>query len=300
MHATIALVLALLAPLVTVPADTAGGVPAFHGGASAATSPGAGITTASVATNAWRYGVTRINIGCDAFVPAAGGTAGVDVARTVTMGDRGTLLVSVCSNPTTGYRWTWPTYTHALFRFVARSYTTPKTGLLGAAGKDLFRFRAIHAGTGRIRLTYSQPWAGGQKATRTVTLTVRAISADPSLASASTTVTCDQFAAAQDATGHAAVARTVTASSGGSITVILCSNPSTGFSWEQPAFDAAKLRLERHATSEPSGLIGAAGTETWTFRVLSPGDTQVSFAYSQPWAGGEKSVWTVVLTIRAG
>ncbi len=298
MHATIALLLALLAPTIAVPSAMAGGTPGFHAGASPAKSGSTAVTSA-VRTDTWRYGVTRINIGCDAFTPATRDSSQVNLQRTVTMGDHGTLLVAVCSNPTTGFRWTWPAYTHGLLKYVARSYTEPAPGLVGAAGKDLFRFRANHDGTGRIRLTYSQPWAGGQKATWTLTLTVRAMRTDPSVRSTSTTVTCDQFAAAQDATGHAAVARTITASVGGTLVVKLCSNASTGFSWEQPTFDTTKLQLQRHATSEPSGLPGAAGTETWTFRVLSAGDSTVSFAYSRPWTGGEKGVWTVALTVHA-
>ena len=298
MHATIALLLALLAPTLAVPSTLAAGPAGLHPGPTSADT-GTTAVTPAVRTDTWRYGVTRINIGCDAFTPATRDSSQVNLQRTVTMGDHGTLLISVCSNPTTGFRWTWPTYTHGLLKYVARSYTAPAPGLLGAAGKDLFRFRANHDGTGRIRLTYSQPWAGGQKATWTLTLTVRAMRADPSVRSASTAVTCDQFTAAQDAAGHAAIARTVTASVGGTIIVRLCSNASTGFTWEQPTFDTTKLQLLRQATSVPSGLPGAAGTETWTVRVLAAGTSTVSFAYSRPWTGGEKGVWTVALTVHA-
>jgi predicted secreted protein len=304
MHATVALLLALLSPTIAVAAPTPGVAPGLSAGSSAPTTPGAAAVTSTVGKTAWRYSVTRVNIGCDAFTspgsaPSDGTPASVTLKRTVTMGDHGTLLISLCSNPTTGYRWTWPAYSHGLLRFVARSYTEPAPGLLGAAGKDLFRFVARQDGTGTIRLTYSQPWAGGQKATWRVTLTVRAMRAAPVARSASTTVTCDQFTAAQDAAGHTAIARTVGASVGGAVTVTLCSNASTGFSWEHPVFDATRIQLLRHATSEPSGLIGAAGKETWTFRVLAAGDTSASFAYSRPWTGGEKGVWIVVLTIRA-
>ncbi len=301
MHETTASVLALLM------------LPAIPGQLVAATPSHDQVATPTVVApgqtaNDWRHGTTRIYVGCDAFTPAAArtetSTGHVTVTRTVTIGDHGTLLVAVCSNPSTGFRWTWPTWTHSVFKYVARSYVEPATAMPGAAGKDLFRFVARHAGNGRIVLTYSQPWAGGQKNAWALILNVRALTAKPVPpvpsvpAVNSVSMTCDEFPTAQDASGHATVERSVTAR--GSVTVTLCSNASTGFSWEQPTFDATALELTSHTTAPAaSGPIGAAGTETWTFKVLKSVDSTVTFQYSQPWDGGTKDVWTLTLTVHA-
>jgi predicted secreted protein len=79
--------------------------------------------------------------------------------------------------------------------------------------------------------------------------------------------------------------------------VTLCSNTSTGFTWEAPVYDHAALRLVRVVSTPPgTGLAGAAGTQTWTIRTLTPGSYRVLFACSRPWAGGEKGLWRLALT----
>jgi predicted secreted protein len=79
--------------------------------------------------------------------------------------------------------------------------------------------------------------------------------------------------------------------------VTLCSNTSTGFTWEAPVYDHAALRLVRVVSTPPgTGLAGAAGTQTWTFRTLTPSSYRVLFACSRPWAGGEKGLWRLALT----
>ncbi len=84
---------------------------------------------------------------------------------------------------------------------------------------------------------------------------------------------------------------------GTEIVVTLCSNGSTGFTWETPVYDHAALRLVRVVSTPPSsGVAGAAGTQTWTFRALASGSHRVLFAYSRPWAGGEKGLWRLALT----
>ena len=294
MHATIPLALALL--LLPVAPATAS--------STASTTPGRDAASPARPTsiNAWRYGETAIAIDCATFSSAASAGGKAAVTRDVTMGDHGTLVVTVCSNPSTGFRWGPPAYSRRLLRYTGRSSAASTTGLLGAAGTETFRFRARHAGTGTIRLTYGQPWVGGEKATWALTLRVRAVPRAPVVRPVAVSVTCDAFeaAAAAGQSGHAALTRAAAAPVGGTVTVTLCSNPSTGFAWQAPVFDPARVQLLRHVTNEPaSGVPGAAGTETWTFRVLAAGDTGVSFAYSRPWAGGEKGLWTVALTIRA-
>ena len=54
------------------------------------------------------------------------------------------LTVSLPSNPTTGYRWAIQDSAGGVLRSLG--------------GQSTWRFQAIAAGNGRLRLTYQQPW----------------------------------------------------------------------------------------------------------------------------------------------
>ncbi len=239
-------------------------------------------------------GAIRLTVGCDAFTsagrPAAGSTS---VARSATALVGGTLVITLCSNASTGFRWDAPVYDRAHLRLVAHTSAGPHVVMPGAAGTETFSFSVIGSGSTSVRFTYSQPWAGGTKAAWAMSLGVRTFAAP----GGPVAVTCEQFAAAADSSGRSFVARPVAARIGSELVVRLCSNASTGFTWEPPVYDHAAIRLVRVVSTPPgSKLAGAAGTETWTFRALTPGSHRVLFAYSRPWAGGEKGLWRLALT----
>ena len=96
-----------------------------------------------------------------------------------------------------------------------------------------------------------------------------------------------------------AATETVTIATGDSLEIALCSNPSTGFTWEEPTWEgAATLEVVSRQDLEPIDAVpGAAGQEAFTFRSTAPGETIVHFDYSQPWAGGTKGAWTLDLTV---
>jgi inhibitor of cysteine peptidase len=215
------------------------------------------------------------------------------MARSVTALVDGTLIVTLSSNASTGFRWDTPVYDRAHLRLVSRSSGDPSVAMPGAAGTEAFRFSVVGTGPTPVRFNYSQPWVGGTKATWTLSLDVRTFAAPRGPVA----VSCDQLAAAADASGRSFVARPVAARIGSDIVVTLCSNASTGFAWETPVYDRAALRLVRVESTPPgTGLVGAAGTQTWTFRALTPGSHRVLFTYSRPWAGGEKGLWRFALT----
>lgn len=111
----------------------------------------------------------------------------------------------------------------------------------------------------------------------------------------SVTVTCEQFSQ------KAHIAQDVTAAPGAFITVTLCSNPTTGFSWGEQAqiSDSAVLKQTSHKTVAPenTGMVGAPGNQVWTFEALAAGASTASFSYSRPWEGGEKDVQTFKLHV---
>ncbi|VVN70719.1 protease inhibitor I42 family protein [Pseudomonas fluorescens] len=71
------------------------------------------------------------------------------------------LILTLPSNPTTGYRWAiQDSAGGVLHRLSPEVYSNPKdAGLVGSAGQSTWRFQASAAGSGRLRLTYQQPWA---------------------------------------------------------------------------------------------------------------------------------------------
>ena len=108
--------------------------------------------------------------------------------------------------------------------------------------------------------------------------------------------TCDQFRARPTIEQSGVIA------AGTDVTIVLCSNPSTGFSWEEPRLgDTSVLQLVDRTYQAPDGpnlpVVGAAGGEILTVRGLAAGTTTLSIRYSQPWAGGTKGEWTYSLSV---
>lgn len=89
----------------------------------------------------------------------------------------------------------------------------------------------------------------------------------------------------------------------GTLTVILCSNQTTGFQWsESPEInDPTILQQLNHEFTPPEdeNIIGGAGKEIFTFKTLKEGVATISFEYSRPWEGGEKGEWTFDLEVHA-
>jgi inhibitor of cysteine peptidase len=86
---------------------------------------------------------------------------------------------------------------------------------------------------------------------------------------------------------------------GGTLTVTLDSNATTGYSWELTGIsDTGVLEKTDNKYEAPtSGLMGAGGKEVWTFKALKAGTTTLSMDYSQPWVGGQKGSNSFSLTI---
>jgi inhibitor of cysteine peptidase len=84
------------------------------------------------------------------------------------------------------------------------------------------------------------------------------------------------------------------------VTVVLCSNPTTGFEWLETAriSNPPVLLQTGHTFLDPEDnpmLPGAAGMEQWTFQPTNKGMTFVYMDYSQP--GGEQKAWTYTLLV---
>ncbi|QKE62694.1 protease inhibitor I42 family protein [Aquipseudomonas campi] len=71
-----------------------------------------------------------------------------------------TLVISLPSNPTTGFRWVVADAAPGVLRSLGPEvYTTPEdAGLVGSAGQSTWRYQAQQSGNGRLLMHYQRPW----------------------------------------------------------------------------------------------------------------------------------------------
>ena len=87
------------------------------------------------------------------------------------VGDK--IRVELCSNITTGFRWTYEIVDESVLKFEDYDYLEPEDDELeGTAGTDIWTFEAIGEGTTEVLMEYSQGWLGGIEAEWTYTITV--------------------------------------------------------------------------------------------------------------------------------
>jgi predicted secreted protein len=89
---------------------------------------------------------------------------------------------------------------------------------------------------------------------------------------------------------------------GDQVKVTLCSNPTTGFTWQEPEIsDTAAVSLADKTFGAPDAgsgqVVGAAGTDYVTLKATAKGTSTVVLRYSQPWLGGTSSMWTYTLAV---
>ena len=87
---------------------------------------------------------------------------------------------------------------------------------------------------------------------------------------------------------------------GGELTVVLGSNPTTGYQWSEEAeiSDENIIKQISHAFVEPEidKPPGTPGEEAWTFKALKRGTVTIYLEYSRPWVEEEIGYWTVTIT----
>ena len=93
--------------------------------------------------------------------------------------------------------------------------------------------------------------------------------------------------------------KTVNIAVGGTLTVTLDSNVTTGYSWELKEIGDTNVlqKSDNKYIAPTSGAIGAGGKEVWTFKALAAGTSTLTMSYSQPWAGGQKDAKSFSLTV---
>jgi len=72
---------------------------------------------------------------------------------------------------------------------------------------------------------------------------------------------------------------------GNKITILLDSNPTTGYSWRlaQPLDERVLKLIDSKYQAPQTHLIGAGGKELWIFEATGSGKAEISFQYVRPW-----------------
>lgn len=74
------------------------------------------------------------------------------------------ISVSLKSNPTTGYSWSYKIQEDGIVEMARQKYIADvhKEGLAGSGGKENYIFKGVKAGETKVTFTYARPWKGGE------------------------------------------------------------------------------------------------------------------------------------------
>jgi inhibitor of cysteine peptidase len=104
-------------------------------------------------------------------------TAEQHIVRDVELVQPGIVQITLVSNPTTGFQWkeSAAISNPAIVTQASHEFIPPQTGekpLAGAAGKEVWNFKALKAGSASISFSYGRSWEGGEKDLWTLILNV--------------------------------------------------------------------------------------------------------------------------------
>ena len=81
-----------------------------------------------------------------------------DDGRQVELKEGQTLVVSLESNPSTGYRWEVDEVDETILQQTGKTEFKSESHLIGAPAQQIMRFEAVAAGRTSLRLVYRRPW----------------------------------------------------------------------------------------------------------------------------------------------
>jgi len=99
-----------------------------------------------------------------------------DSGGEVALGHSEFLIVTLVSNPSTGYSWNLSAISNTSVvqywsdEYIAPEQTTPP--MVGAPGHEVWTFEALDAGTATISMKYIRPWETGAEPAETFEITV--------------------------------------------------------------------------------------------------------------------------------
>jgi len=86
----------------------------------------------------------------------------------------GSLIVTLDSNPSTGFQWSQQAQIsdQTVLGQTDHEFMPAESAAIGAAGKEVWTFKALKKGKSTISMEYRQPWEQSGPAAKTFTLTV--------------------------------------------------------------------------------------------------------------------------------
>ena len=97
------------------------------------------------------------------------------ISREIGIPVGGTLMVTLCSNPTTGFQWSESANISdtSVLEQLSHEFIPPQgANQTGAAGQEVWTFQALSEGDSTVSFEYSRPWQGGEKGEWTFELLV--------------------------------------------------------------------------------------------------------------------------------
>lgn len=93
--------------------------------------------------------------------------------------------------------------------------------------------------------------------------------------------------------------RQVTLHPGDRLVIALEGNPSTGYTWEVVQVDSSLLSEQGPVQfkAASTGLVGAPGIQTLTFKALKAGTATLTLGYLRPWEKGVLPANTFQITV---
>lgn len=98
-----------------------------------------------------------------------------DNGKTLQLGDRKTIVISLAGNATTGYAWSVSKVAGTALQQDGEVQYVPlkvQPGMVGSGGVSVAKFRAVKAGQSTIRLEYARPWEHGVPPAKTFEVTI--------------------------------------------------------------------------------------------------------------------------------
>ncbi|MFC3609140.1 protease inhibitor I42 family protein [Stutzerimonas tarimensis] len=100
-----------------------------------------------------------VALGACASTPPSSVTLTHDRKCPVALQSGQTLILSLPSNPASGYRWQADSLAGEVLRSLGPEvFSNPDSGVIGGDGLSTWRFEAARAGEDRLHLSYRQPW----------------------------------------------------------------------------------------------------------------------------------------------
>ncbi|MBP5586582.1 MAG: protease inhibitor I42 family protein [Lentisphaeria bacterium] len=214
-----------------------------------------------------------------------------DNGRTLKVKVGDVIRVKLKSNRTTGYSWALTGKPDAkILKSGEVEYKVDEhpAGMVGVGGNDFCTFTALAPGKTEISLGYARPWEKDKEPAQAFRLTVEVEGAAAPAADAKAAPAATKEVRLNDGDNG----KTVKVAVGGTVTLTLESNPTTGFSWTKTdKVDKDILKLEKNDYKEkdhPAGMVGVGGTTVIVYRALKKGKAKIDLTYMQPWEPDSK------------